>query len=126
MALPNAPTPDYTQYDYAVPDQLQHSLVTCPQNKEVTDWLLQKLRIHFPALSPYQLVVLDFGDLQEDLELPIIWLVAQVLGYIWKLRKEKKAPRLYQTRAMLEAGIVLMRKTRFQNSCTLLETFLSN
>jgi hypothetical protein len=117
LQLPTAPSDQ--------PDQLQHALVTCPQNKEVAGWLLLKLHHHIPALSPHQLVLLDFGDIHENLELPIIWMVAQVLGKIWKLRKEKKAPRLYQTRAMLEAGIVIMRKTQFQNSCTVLESFLS-
>ena len=126
MGLPNAPSPNCTLCDTPTPDQLQHSLLTCPQVMEVADWLLDKLRVHIPALSPQQLVLLDFGQLQEDLELPITWLVAQVLGEIWKLRKDKKAPRLFQTRAMLEAGITIMRKTRYQNCCTLLETFLSS
>ena len=126
MKLQNAPTPNCTQCDRAEPDQLHHALVTCPQNKEVADWLLHHLRLHIPDLSPQQLVVLDFGDLQESLELPVVWLVSQVLANTWKSRKEKKAPRLYKTRAMLEAGITIMRKTRFKNSCTLLETFLSS
>ena len=126
MGLPNAPSPNCTLCDTPTPDQLQHSLLTCPQNMEVADWLLDKLRVHIPALSPQQLVLLDFGQLQEDLELPITWLVAQVLGEIWKLRKDKKAPRLFQTRAMLEAGITIMRKTIYENCCTLLETFLSS
>ena len=126
MGLPNAPSPNCTLCDTPTPYQLQHSLLTCPQNMEVADWLLDKLRVHIPALSPQQLVLLDFGQLQEDLELPITWLVAQVLGEIWKLRKDKKTPRLFQTRAMLEAGITIMRKTRYQNCCTLLKTFLSS
>ena len=126
MGLPDAPSPDCTLCDSSTPDQLQHSLVTCPQNQEVSDWLLQKLRVHIPSLSPQQLVLLDLGPLHEDLELPLTWLVAQVLGNVWKTRKEKKAPRLYQTRAMLEAGIIIMRKRRYQNCCTLLETFLSS
>ena len=91
----------------------------------LADWLLQHLHHHVPALSPQQLVLLDFGNLEEGLELPVVWLVAQVLSNIWKSRKEKKKPQLYQTRAVLEAGIVIMRKTRFQNSCTLLETMLT-
>ena len=107
MSLKNAPTPNCTQCDNAEPDQLHHALLICPQNREVTDWLLQKLRIHFPTLRPQQIVLLDFGNIQESLELPILWLVSQVLGNIWKSRKENN---------------VIIRKTRFKNCCTLLET----
>ena len=99
--LPNAPSPNCTLCNTHTPNQLQHSLLTCPQNTEVADWLLDKLRVHIPALSPQQLVLLDFGQLQEDLELTITWLVAQVLGGILKLRKDKEAHRLFHTRAML-------------------------
>ena len=123
MNLPNAPTPNCTQC--GAPDNLVHALITCPQNRDVSDWLVKTLKVHCPSLSPNQMVLLDIGDHQEDLELAIVWLVAKVLGEIWKLRKEKKTPRLYQTRAMLEAGVVIMRKTRLKNTSTILETFIS-
>ena len=126
MKFKTAPTPDCTQCDRAEPDQLHHALVTCPQNNEVADWLMQSLHHHIPALSPEQLVVLHLGDLENSLELPLVWLIVQVLSSIWKSRLEKKKPQLRRTRAELEAGIAIMRKTRFQNSCTLLETIISS
>ena len=90
MKLPNAPTPNCNQCDRTEPDQLHHALVTCPQNKDVADWLLLHLQRHVPALNPKQLVLLDFGHLKEELELPFVWLVSQVLGSIWNSGKGEK------------------------------------
>ena len=126
MKIQSAPSPICILCDKPEPDQLHHALVTCQENKEVADWLFQHLNQHVPSLNPQQLVVLDLGSLHESLELPIVWLTAQVLSYIWKSRKEKKKPKLYKTRAMLEAGVSILRKTRFQDECDLLETILSN
>ena len=126
MKLPNAPTPNCNQCDSTASDQLHHALVTCPQNKDVADWLLLHLQRHVPALNPKQLVLLDFGHLKEELELPFVWLVSQVLGSIWKSRKEKRKPQLHQTRAKLEAGIAIMRKTRLHNFSTILDSIIIN
>ena len=124
MGLPNAPTPMCTHCDMQAPDQVHHALVTCPQNKDVSDWLLHQIHPYLPNISPQQLVLLHLGVLQEDQELPLVWLITQVLRNNWTQRLLKKKPQLFQTRAVLEAGIAIMRKTRFSDSCTMIETIL--
>ena len=124
MGLPNAPTPMCTHCDMQAPDQVHHALVTCPQNKDVSDWLLHQIHPYLPNISPQQLVLLHLGVLQEDQELPLVWLITQVLRNNWTQRLLKKKPQLFQTRAVLEVGIAIMRKTRFSDSCTMIETIL--
>ena len=110
----NTITPSCVQCDQAVPDQLSHALLTCPQNTEVTNWLFECLRPFTPGLTPQQLVLLSLGELEEDQELLIVWIIAQTLCNIWLTRLQKKKASLFQTRAHLEAGISIMRKTRFK------------
>ena len=94
-----------------------HALVTCPQNTEVTDWLLGQLSHVSPNISPNQLVLLSLDDLEEEYKLPVTWFIIQTLRYIWNQRSSQKKPTLFQTRAILEAGITTMRKYRF-NDCS--------
>ena len=126
LRIKNTPTPNCIHCDSDVPDQLQHALVTCPQNKEVSDWLLQQLQYYVPSVTPQKLVLLSLVDLQGDHELPIVWFISQVLGNIWSMRVNKKKPQLYQTRSVLEAGIAIMRKSRLKGCCDLLETIIGS
>ena len=125
MGFQNTITPNCVQCDQAVPDQLSHALLTCPQNTEVTNWLFECLRPFTPSLTPQQLVLLSLGELEEDQELPIVWIIAKTLCNIWLTRIQKKKPSLFQTRAHLEAGISIMRKTRYKETCALLDNIIS-
>ena len=98
-------------------------LLSVVQRTEVTDWLFQRLHLHLPSLSPHQIVLLS---LHEDMEIPVVWLVAQVISYIWSRIQLKKKGLLMQTRANLEAGISIMWKTRFKESCVQIENLISN
>ena len=101
---------------------LPHTLVTCPFNSEVSVWLMQLLRLHVPLLQPSHVVLLHLGEVQESLHLPLVWLIANTLGLIWDHRKEKKKPTLHSVRSTLEARINILRKTRFNNAVTILES----
>ena len=113
LGMNNIISPLCSQCDQAVNDDLPHALVTCPQNKEVIDWLLNQLVHVSPNICPHQLVLLSLADLQEEHELPVTWLISQTLSYIWTQRIIQKKPTLFQTRALLEAGVSIMRKSRF-------------
>ena len=65
-----------------VSDSLSHALLSCSQNAEVSDWLLSCLRVYCPALTPEQAVLLDFGCLNTNTELPIVWLVPETFRII--------------------------------------------
>ena len=91
----------------------------------MVDWLLLVLKPHVPNLLPSQLVLLDLGQLEVSTKLPVIWLLAEVWGYLWECRREKKKPKLYLTRAKIEAGISILRKSRFSNAATIIEEILN-
>ena len=124
LGLKHVLSPNCNLCDTSVPEDLEHALITCKRNEEVSGWLLQTIHPHIPTITPKKLILLDFGPLPSSHHLPLVWLTAQVLGNIWTSRSEKKTPTLMNTRAMLEAGISIMRKTRFHKSCKIIETLV--
>ena len=103
--------------------QLQSSTPT-PKNSEVGQWLLQIICRHLPRTVPQQVVLLDL-NLDEHLRLPIIWLVAKTLSSIFSCRMDKKACTMFNTRATLEASIMLLRKTRHRKAAETLQNLVS-
>lgn len=126
MGMKNAPSPNCTFCSSNEVENLAHAFITCPLNKQVSDWLLPALEPHVLGFLPHQLVHLNLKLIDEDSKLPVVWVVAQVLGKIWMMRKEKKKPQLFQIRATLEAGIEILRKTRFKEACKMLELILKS
>lgn len=125
LGMRNAPTPNCIFCERLEPDVLHHALLTCPKNKEVTDWLLSTLRPHLPNPQPQQIVLLNLEIVDEKFQLAVVWMISNVLSLVWQTRKDKKTPNLFQTRAILEARISILRKTRFMNPSTQLSTMLS-
>ena len=82
----SVPSPLCALCTECVSDSLSHALLSCSQNAEVSDWLLSCLRVYCPALTPEQAVLLDFGCLNTNTELPIVWLVAETFRIIWRYR----------------------------------------
>ena len=103
---------------------LVHALFSCRHNKEVGDWLLLKLRYYIPNIVPQQVILLDL-DVKKDLELPLVWLVAKTLNNIFNCRSDKKPCSVFTTRAMLEASIMLLRKTRFYKAAEKLQFLMA-
>ena len=124
MGMRNAPTPNCTHCDTSAPDSLQHALVTCSKNLDVIEWLLKVVHQHIPGLLPQQLVLLDLGTLDDSIKFPIVWLISNVLSSIWQAKKAKKKPNLFNTRAVLEARVSILRKARLLNHCTMIDTML--
>ena len=106
-------------------DQL-HALVLCPFNSETSLWIFNCLRILFPNLQPSQLLRLEFNlDSMTEKALPVTWLVARTFHIVWKSRIQKKQTTVAITRAQLEAGIMLMRKTRFKDAAITIDSLIS-
>ena len=124
LGMRNAPSPICTHCNSNIVDSLSHSLISCSQNRQVADWLLHLLRPHVLQAEPAELVLLNFGQLPDEMQLPVVWTTAQVLGNIWSCRKEKKRPQLFQTRATLEAGVEILRKTRYYDACNKIESMI--
>ena len=102
---------------------LSHSLLLCTYNDGAGQFLLQKLRHHIPNILPQQVVLLDF-DVDADLHLPLVFLIAAVLSDVWECRKEKRACHLATIRAALEAGVNILRKSRHNKAAETLALML--
>ena len=60
----------------------------------------------------------------EPSEMPIAWITAQTLLYLWEVRMDGKIASLIITRAKLESKISLWRETIHQNEYTLMQEML--
>ena len=105
-------------------DTLSHALVLCPYNGGAGSFVLEKLSDYVPNLTPQKLVLLDL-DVSDDLHLPAVFLISSVLSEIWESRKYKKPCHLNSIRAALEAGINILRKSRFHKSARKLDMILA-
>ena len=125
MGMRNSPTPNCLHCDSSEPESLQHALVICPKNREVTNWFLTIVHQHLPGLEPQQLVLLDLGNLEESIQFPIVWFISNALSQVWQARKDKKSPNLFSIRSTLEARVSILRKARLENHCAIIETMLN-
>ena len=56
--------------------------------------------------------------------MPIIWVTAQTLPYMWGVRINGKVVDLFVTRSVLETKINLLRETRYKNEITIIQEIL--
>ena len=112
-------TSNCTQCDMLAPEVLSHALLTCPKNQEVTNWLLNSLHPYIQNLQPQNLVLLNLGNMENEDELTVVWLISNVLSIVWQTRKDRK------TRATLEARISILRKSRFLNTSMQLSNIMN-
>ena len=80
-------------------DTTEH-LLTCSKSIHVSSPLLACIRNYFPNIAVQDIVILNIPT-QESLDLPISWLLASCLGYIWKERVQGKQASLQVCRAEL-------------------------
>ena len=102
-----------------------HALVLCEGNNGVGQRVLRCLASYMPDVEVEAALRLEFV-VEEDVELPLVWMLATVFLAIWKLRKEQSRVELYEVRATLEAKINLLRETRYSLSATVLDQFVDN
>ena len=79
---------------------------------------------YLPNLLPQQVVLLNI-NIEDQLRLPIVRLIAKTLNTIFTCRVDKKAFTLFNTRAQLEASVMLLRKTRHGSTAEKLQTLVS-
>ena len=87
--------------------------------------VLRCLESVVPSIEVEAVLRLELG-VEEDLELPVVWMISTVFSAIWKLRADKSRVQLYEIRAQLEAKVNLLRETRFTTSATILDEFVVN
>lgn len=105
---PNPPTAD-----------LEHCFFQCVSTREVGSLLLTLLRVVDPAATASSTLRLEFLT-DESMEMPIVWIIAHTLLYLWGVRAGGKIVSRFATRASLESKISLLRETRFQNEVPLI------
>ena len=76
---------------------------------------------HVPNLMPQQIILLNL-NIKLELHLPVVWLIAQTLRFVWSCRLDKKPCNIKLTRSTLEANIMIMRKTRYTEVANIIET----
>ena len=79
-----------------------------------------------PGLQAEDAICLDF-NVDESLELPIVWALAVAWISLWDLRQKRIRPQLYLVRAQLEARIALLRECRrFANVSATVDTIIES
>ena len=71
-----------------VSEDLAHALVLCESNNGVRQRVMTSLRTYAPTLETESVLRLEL-EVDDDMELPLVWLIATVFHSIWKLRTEK-------------------------------------
>ena len=104
---------------------LGHSLVDCPANQGVGTRLMNRLRTHQPNLSTGAALRLELL-VDEDSELPLVWLTAATLLSIWDQKKASSRVQPHLTRSTLEAKVNILRETRLVNLTTILQELIEN
>ena len=101
-----------------------HALVHCVANDDVGQRVMRCLRNYVPDIDVEAALRLNF-QVEEELQLPLVCLMASVLLSVWNLRMKKSRIQLYEIRAQLEAKINLLRETRHSNTATVLDQFVA-
>ena len=81
--------PDCKAYgcEGGVEDQ-HHALIDCAGNGGIGQRLVRLVQNITPDVDDQALLRLEF-DVEGDVELPLVWLIAVTLNSIWKMRVEK-------------------------------------
>ena len=90
------------------PETLIHAMMECPENQQILALLLTELQTSMPGLTGTQVLTLDL-HIEQDKELPTVWLIGSLLHSIWTQRNLGRVT-LAKTRADLEAGCRLLRE----------------
>ena len=93
---------------------LQHCLFMCVSTREVGSLLINMVRQHDSSITAEKLLRLEF-ECEDSVEMPLVWILAQTMLYMWGIRANGKTVDRIITRAILERKISLLRETRYAN-----------
>ena len=105
-------------------DCLQHALLECSFNDSTGAFLLRCLQTVAPNLAADQVFSFNF-PMDKVLNLPIMYIFASLLYQVWTCRLSKKTCNQANIRATMEAGIQIIRKSRYLASAYKIEEILS-
>merc|ERR1711947_16799 len=105
----------YTLCSSSCPETLEHAFLSCAYNAGTGQALITTLQRVLPSLTADQLLLLQFVDLTETQELPLVFFSTAFLLEVWNRRVKKGRIGIYDIRSTLEARCSLLRETRYQN-----------
>ena len=94
-------------------EDLIHSFFNCTFNHEAGLALADVLQEQLPYCTNEEILRLEFGEMEEGIEFPVVWFTAAFLLAIWERRSSNQKVRTYEIRAEIEGKISLLRKTRY-------------
>ena len=107
------------------PEYLSH-LFDCSFSRDVCQALLHVVQSVCPRANCHNILLLSL-DLDKSRRFSIVWFISTILSYVWNSRSMKKISTLIETRAILEARINILRKSRhFSNDVLLIEEYMIN
>ena len=107
------------------PEYLPH-LFDCSFSRDVCQALLHVVRSVCPRADCHNILLLSL-DLDKSRQFATVWFISTILSYVWNSRSMKKISTLIETRAILEARINILRKSRhFSNDVLLIEEYMIN
>ena len=115
-------------YCEGTPDTPVH-LLACTMSSQVSSPLLRCIRAYFPNIPPEDIVIMKIPT-TESMDLPLSWLLASCLGYIWQERVLGKQAKLEVCRAELLGSLEVLKSTRWKhyslhNSAELLKDMIN-
>ena len=110
------------------PDSTCH-IILCSNSSEVTMPLMNCLSTHLDNITPENIVMMNMKP-PESVELPLTWLVATCLGYVWEMRADGKKAKLMDCKAILLAKVAMLKQTHWKkytlhNGAVLLEEMIN-
>ena len=102
-------------------ETMSHTFITCTFNMGAGQALVDALRNTMPNINMEKILHLEFYELDEDMEFPVVWFTAAFLFAIWERRSNATRIRKYEIRAEIEGKVSLLRETRFHEHVENLE-----
>ena len=87
--------------------------------------LIEAIRHHDSLVTTDRLLRLEL-DADGVKDVPLVWVIAHTLNYLWKSRSGGKVADLVLTRAMLESQVNILRETRYREHVPLINEILNN
>ena len=102
-----------------------HAFFSYPFNNMTSHALMNMLFHPLANLNPNMVLNLNF-QVEEALELPMVWLTTNIVMKMWDFRKEKKRCDLVLVRTELEARVSLLKESRFREASVSISHMLLN
>jgi hypothetical protein len=96
-----------------VTEDISHALLYCPVNGDIGPNLMRCLREIQPGLQAGAALRLEI-QVEEELEIPVVWLLATLLQIVWNLRQSNSKIRPHIVRSYLRQRSISSERQDFK------------